>query len=377
MNNRQRNSSLSKKIMTSEQAAGSQWTRGQRLSNASTRLSRSSLPASSGSNGSSKTPGVSSLPAPVPAPLRSRSRSPSPPSSRSSLPAPSGSNGPWGQSSKNPGVSPALAPRPRPSPSLAPRPLTALAPRPRPRPRTGPLPRLSQEQVYNLDYEQYKINVISMIYNDYQHHLMNDERQDIIKQINDTIETIDKSNVDNQINVHTLLNTNLWQHDINTLTHQTNADKVFVHIYDSTDTRELTVVSYYGDARNPIKGDQTLDEVGEPMKTAQREFNEETGLVLRYNDTKLQILIFSHSDEGLFLEGTYNINSELSENHDNIEINHHHVMITLINDGYDNLKGYFALKNNQSDKLRINEVSRIYMKKYLKYKNKYLKLKNM
>jgi hypothetical protein len=225
------------------------------------------------------------------------------------------------------------------------------------------------EEVYNLDYEQYKQNVLEMIRKDYYHHLHGNNYTNR-RRIQGVMATIESSNDNCQktiCNIWNLLKNELWKHGINAHNYKSNADKVFLHITNTTKDRELKVVSYYGSAQNPIKGDQNLDEVGFPARTAEREFNEETNLSLRIEDNADIAII----DE-LGIRGPYIIISIPQ-----YSIQEHHVIITLSDDDYLRLKEYFLQQKHDNRVLDISEINKIYMKKYLKYKNKYLNLKNI
>jgi hypothetical protein len=182
--------------------------------------------------------------------------------------------------------------------------------------------------------------------------------------------------------------------------------KVLINIINISNNSNLSINSYYNLSRTPIKGlidasdfiddvqlnqytilnetfDETLQEtvkrryfntryiipVSVIKTAARREFKEETGLIIIFDNA-----VPNDIDEGnvqildttnvVISKGTYRIN----------ETNIH---ISLLDNEYEKLKQYFLLKDyldGVHQNLDTNEVSDIYMKKYLKYKQKYLQL---
>lgn len=225
-------------------------------------------------------------------------------------------------------------------------------------------------KVYELNYDHYKQNILRMIEKDYPLANYSEEQKARIERV---VEEIRDSTSEHPVDVFHLLNNELWKKGVNAEGYNSTEYKVHVRVIKQTSPGiELKVRSYLGKHYNPIKGQKNIGETD--FDAAVREFYEETGLTL--------IFILKENEPWDEHDGFVRIISpmgiELSHGTLQLETGHNGkdqiFKISLDDINYDNLRRYFLEQNGSN--LYTNEVTAIYMKKYLKYKKKYIKLKN-
>jgi hypothetical protein len=224
-------------------------------------------------------------------------------------------------------------------------------------------------RVYVLNYDHYKQNLLEMIHRDYPLEHYTEEQKVMIR---DVIDQITSSTEENPFDGFNSLKNKLWKRGINAIGFDPTEYKIHVRVIkESSPDIELRVSSYNGRNHNPIKGQKNAGETD--FDAASREFHEETGLTLMFglkenepwdeHDGFARII----SPTGVILSnGTFRIETNSKGD---IVFN-----ISLDDEAYLNLRRYFEEQNGTN--LHTNEVTAIYMKKYLKYKKKYIKLKN-
>ena len=223
-------------------------------------------------------------------------------------------------------------------------------------------------KVYELNYDHYKQNIIRMIEKDYPMANYSAEKRVRIERV---VDEIRNSTSEHPVDVYRLLNNKLWEKEVNAEGYNSKEYKVHVRVIkQSSPSIELKVSSYLGKNYNPIKGQKNSGE--SDIDAASREFHEETGLTLIFglkenepwdeHDGFVRII----SPTGVTLSnGTLQIETNTKGD---IVFN-----ISLDDANYNNLRRYFLEQDGSN--LHTNEVTAIYMKKYLKYKKKYIKLK--
>ena len=223
-------------------------------------------------------------------------------------------------------------------------------------------------RVYRLNYDHYKQNILEMINKDYPLSNYSPEQK---ARINRVINEIRDSTSEHTADVFSLLNNQLWKKGVNALGYNSTEYKIHVRVIKQASPGiELKVSSYLDEHYNPIKGQKNTCE--SDIDAASREFHEETGLTLIFglkenepwdeHDGFVRII----SPTGIELSnGTFQVETGLNGK-DQI------FKISLDDTNYNNLRRYFLEQNGSN--LHTNEVTAIYMKKYLKYKKKYIKL---
>jgi ribosomal protein L31E len=224
-------------------------------------------------------------------------------------------------------------------------------------------------KVYELNYDHYKQNILRMIEKDYPRVNYSEEQKARIERV---IEEIRYSTSEHPIDVFHLLNNELWKKGVNAEGYISTEYKVHVRVIKQTSPGiELKVRSYLGKHYNPIKGQKNIGETD--FDAAVREFYEETGLTLIFGLKENEpwdehdgfVRIISPNGDELS-NGTLQLETGLNGKDQIFKIG-------LDDTNYNNLRRYFLEQNGSN--LHTNEVTAIYMKKYLKYKKKYVKLK--
>jgi len=223
-------------------------------------------------------------------------------------------------------------------------------------------------RVYLLNYDHYKQNLLEMIHRDYPLDLYTEEQKIMIHSV---IDQITSSTKENPFDGYNSLNNKLWKKGVNAIGFDPDEYKVHVRVIkESSPDIELKVSSYGGRYPNPIKGQKNAGE--SDFDAASREFHEETGLALIFGlkenepwDEHDGFARIKSPTGGTLSNGTLQIETNTKGD---IVFN-----ISLDDENYDNLRRYFLEQDGSN--LHTNEVTAIYMKKYLKYKKKYIKLK--
>jgi hypothetical protein len=214
--------------------------------------------------------------------------------------------------------------------------------------------------IYTKNVDQMKNSIKSMINTSYDlsNKVINDIRTYIFNKL-DTITPDDvKKDLLNDIHpnrkytFYNLLNDYFWSQNIDTKFYDSTADSVKIIIKNPSDknNKGLQVSSYFKVEPDYIKGQLITIDNNNYLLGAMREFKEELGIDIIFNDN------YTFELKQLNIVGTFTVSEEKRKR----KITSIH--IDMNNNDYNKLKEYIVWKNtNDIDKVDTNEVTAIYM----------------